>query len=308
MRALAIDRERRDAVGRSLDGDGREDERGHSPFSEHDRNEGGDRHEHRDGIDVADPREPVGDVGANARPVLRQPHVHVLVAVAEAVLGKRVRLERPTGQERRRRQQHEPNDGDHQVGPHGVPGHRAADPRRDAPRLEARAPTGAARGRLGVCVPVRTRSLLLDSHDHARFPGSRCGQTDSCAGDRPDTDLDSGGARRVAVRRRGASHVVGPCPGRRRRGGGPRAHARRPVRQEPARCGCPHRPRADAGAGGDRARGDASSASSRSPFAGPTRSPASTPRRLDGPRRTAPRRPTASSSRSRTWHRPPASS
>ena len=228
VRALAIDRERRDAVGRRLDGDGREDERGHPPLAEHDRDEGGDRHERRDGIDVADPGEPEGDVGAKARPVLRQPHVHVLVAVAEAVLGKRVRLERPAGQERRRREQREPNDGDHHVGPHGVPGHargRSATRRAGARARERRC--GVAGGRLGVCVPVRTRSLLLDSHDHARFPGSRRGQTGSCAGDRPDTGLDSGRARRVAVRRRGASHVVGPCPGRRRRGGGPRAHARR---------------------------------------------------------------------------------
>jgi hypothetical protein len=162
MRPLPVDGQRGDTVRRCLDGDRRHDERGDPPLAEHDRHERRQGDKGRNGVDVTDPREPERDIGAQARAVIREPHVHVLVPASEAVLGERIVLERPARGDGDGGEHGEAHKGDDEIGAHRMAGHRASEPSRKAARLERRAPVATASIDAGGL--VRTGCLLVDGH------------------------------------------------------------------------------------------------------------------------------------------------
>ncbi len=179
VRPLAVDDQCGDAVGRRLDGDRSDDEPRHAPPAHDHRHDGGDRDQRRDRQHVADARQPEGDVVARTVPVVREPHVDVLVGMADAVLGQHVGLEEPTDEHGHGRQQDEPgnrhqDEGEHRVAREpGVGGQRA-------PSLQERRPVAVG---AVTTVPPGGRLIgpnrggVVNSHDSAMFPVYAVGQT-----------------------------------------------------------------------------------------------------------------------------------
>ena len=242
--------------------------------------------------------------------MIGQPHVHVLVPVAEAVLGERVGLKSPAHEERGCCEEREADDGADHERPHRVPGHAPPDPGREAPGVERRAPIAGASGiRVGgVADPSRRAVCCLTATIMQGFPYRVRGKLVRVPVIVLLSGRDSRGPRGVSRHRGGARDMVGPISGRRRRGGGRRAHSRARVHQEPARRRGAHGARADARARGPRWLPGQSWAFWRSRSVRATRLPGSTRPRRDGPRATAPRRRHRVLQESRTSHPPRACS
>jgi hypothetical protein len=92
--------------------------------------------------------------------VIREPDVDMLVPVAEAVLGKRVMLERPPRRDGEAGEHRESDYGDDEICAHRVTGHGTSQAFRKAARLKERAPVAlGAAGGVGAGCLARWRCL-----------------------------------------------------------------------------------------------------------------------------------------------------